>query len=675
MFADVAIAVHPDDERYKDLVGKNVILPLVGKEIPVIADPYPDPEKGTGAVKITPAHDPNDFEVGQRNGLDAPSCIDFEAKMNALAGKYEGMDRYECRKAWVKDLDEAGYLVKTEEKVIPVGGCYRCGTTVEPMLSDQWFVKMEDLAKPAIEAAKKGDLQHVPDRFEKIYLHWLEEIRDWCISRQLWWGHRIPAYYCQECGELMVSETAPDKCSKCGSTNIRQDEDVLDTWFSSALWPFSTLGWPEETEDLKYFYPTDVLVTGYDIIFFWVVRMVFSALETTGETPFKYVYVHGLVRDAQGRKMSKSLGNGIDPLEIIDQYGADALRFMLTTGITPGNDMRFKTDKLESARNFANKLWNASRFVIMNLQNEDGSFKEMADLSELSKAALQDEDKWIISRVNDAVKYITETMEKFDLALAGQRAYDLIWNEFCDWYIEIVKGRLYGDDEADKQVARAVLVRVLKDMLRLLHPFMPYITEEIWTYLPKGMAAAGNPENFLIKDSWPVYDEALTFDAEAEKLEMAMSIIRSIRNIRAEADAAPSRKLRAVILSAEGKAPVVKAGERYISKLANISEITFIGSKAEVPEEVMSAVVAGAEVFIPLDDIMDYEAELERLTKEKKKLEGEVKRVKGKLSNEGFISKAPEKVINEEKAKQVKYEEMLANVCDRLALVENKVAK
>ena len=650
-------------------------MPLVGKEIPVIADPYPDPEKGTGAVKITPAHDPNDFEVGQRNGLDAPSCIDFEAKMNALAGKYEGMDRYECRKAWVKDLDEAGYLVKTEEKVIPVGGCYRCGTTVEPMLSDQWFVKMEDLAKPAIEAAKKGDLQHVPDRFEKIYLHWLEEIRDWCISRQLWWGHRIPAYYCQECGELMVSETAPDKCSKCGSTNIRQDEDVLDTWFSSALWPFSTLGWPEETEDLKYFYPTDVLVTGYDIIFFWVVRMVFSALETTGETPFKYVYVHGLVRDAQGRKMSKSLGNGIDPLEIIDQYGADALRFMLTTGITPGNDMRFKTDKLESARNFANKLWNASRFVIMNLQNEDGSFKEMADLSELSKAALQDEDKWIISRVNDAVKYITETMEKFDLALAGQRAYDLIWNEFCDWYIEIVKGRLYGDDEADKQVARAVLVRVLKDMLRLLHPFMPYITEEIWTYLPKGMAAAGNPENFLIKDSWPVYDEALTFDAEAEKLEMAMSIIRSIRNIRAEADAAPSRKLRAVILSAEGKAPVVKAGERYISKLANISEITFIGSKAEVPEEVMSAVVAGAEVFIPLDDIMDYEAELERLTKEKKKLEGEVKRVKGKLSNEGFISKAPEKVINEEKAKQVKYEEMLANVCDRLALVENKVAK
>ena len=673
MFGDVAIAVHPDDERYKDLVGRNVILPLVGREIPVIADPYPDPEKGTGAVKITPAHDPNDFEVGQRHDLEHLSCIDFDARMNSLAGKYEGMDRYECRKAWVKDLDEAGYLIKTEEKVIPVGECYRCHTVVEPMLSDQWFVKMEELAKPAIEAAKSGALTHVPERFEKTYLHWLEEIRDWCISRQLWWGHRIPAYYCQDCGELMVEETAPHKCSKCGSTNIKQDEDVLDTWFSSALWPFSTLGWPEETEDLKYFYPTDVLVTGYDIIFFWVVRMVFSALETTGEVPFHHVYVHGLVRDAQGRKMSKSLGNGIDPLEIIDQYGADALRFMLTTGITPGNDMRFKTDKLESARNFANKLWNASRFVIMNLQDEDGNFRQMADLTDLDKAALQDEDKWIISRVNDATKYITETMEKYDLALAGQRAYDLIWNEFCDWYIEIVKGRLYGDDEEDKKVARAVLVKVLKDMLRLLHPFMPYITEEIWTYLPKGEADADNPKGFLIKEHWPVYSEDLCFPQEAEKLEMAMNIIKSIRNIRAEADAAPSKALRAVILCGEGRENVVKAGERYIKKLANITEISFIASKADVPEEVMSAVVPGAEIFIPLDDIMDYEAELDRLQKEKKKLEGEVKRVKGKLSNEGFVSKAPQKVVEEEKAKQVKYEEMLAKVCDRLAIVEKKV--
>ena len=673
MFGDIAIAVHPSDERYKDMVGKKVILPLVGREIEIIADEYPDPEKGTGAVKITPAHDPNDFEVGKRHDLEIMSCIDEEAKMTSICGKYEGMDRYECRKAWIKDLEEAGYLVKTEEKVIPVGECYRCHTVVEPMLSDQWFVKMEELAKPAIEAAKSGELKHVPERFEKTYLHWLEEIRDWCISRQLWWGHRIPAWYCDDCGETVVAETAPTVCPKCGCTHLHQDEDVLDTWFSSALWPFSTLGWPEETEELKYFYPTDVLVTGYDIIFFWVVRMVFSALETTGKTPFKYVYVHGLVRDSQGRKMSKSLGNGVDPLEIIDKYGADALRFMLTTGITPGNDMRFKEDRLESCRNFANKLWNASRFVIMNLVNEDGSFKEFANLDDISAVALQDEDKWIISRVNDATKYITETMERFDLALAGDRAYDLIWNEFCDWYIEIVKGRLYGDDEEDKKVARAVLVKALKDMLRLLHPFMPYITEEIWAYMPKDEPAKDNPNGYLIKEQWPVYDEAYTFVAEAEKLEMAMSIIRSIRNIRAEADAAPSKKLTATIVCGEGKADVVKAGERYIKKLANITEITFADSKADVPEDVMSAVVDGAEVFIPLDDIMDYAAELERLQKEQKRLEGEVKRVKGMLSNPNFVNKAPEKKVNEEREKQVKYEEMLAKVVERLQLVEAKV--
>ena len=673
MFGDIAIAVHPSDERYKDMVGKKVILPLVGREIEIIADEYPDPEKGTGAVKITPAHDPNDFEVGKRHDLEIMSCIDEEAKMTSICGKYEGMDRYECRKAWIKDLEEAGYLVKTEEKVIPVGECYRCHTVVEPMLSDQWFVKMEELAKPAIEAAKSGELKHVPERFEKTYLHWLEEIRDWCISRQLWWGHRIPAWYCDDCGETVVAETAPTVCPKCGCTHLHQDEDVLDTWFSSALWPFSTLGWPEETEELKYFYPTDVLVTGYDIIFFWVVRMVFSALETTGKIPFKYVYVHGLVRDSQGRKMSKSLGNGVDPLEIIDKYGADALRFMLTTGITPGNDMRFKEDRLESCRNFANKLWNASRFVIMNLVNEDGSFKEFANLDDISAVALQDEDKWIISRVNDATKYITETMERFDLALAGDRAYDLIWNEFCDWYIEIVKGRLYGDDEEDKKVARAVLVKALKDMLRLLHPFMPYITEEIWAYMPKDEPAKDNPNGYLIKEQWPVYDEAYTFVAEAEKLEMAMSIIRSIRNIRAEADAAPSKKLTATIVCGEGKADVVKAGERYIKKLANITDITFADSKADVPEDVMSAVVDGAEVFIPLDDIMDYAAELERLQKEQKRLEGEVKRVKGMLSNPNFVNKAPEKKVNEEREKQVKYEEMLAKVVERLQLVEAKV--
>ena len=671
MFGDVAIAVSPDDERYKGMVGKNVILPLVGREIPVVADPYPDPEKGTGAVKITPAHDENDFEVGQRQGLENLVCINEDATMNELAGKYAGMDRYECRKAWVKDLDEAGYLVKIEDMVIPTGECYRCHTVVEPMLSDQWFVKMKTLAEPAIQAAKDGRLSHVPERFEKVYLRWLEEIRDWCISRQLWWGHRIPAWYCEDCGEVIVAESAPEVCPKCGSKHLRQDEDVLDTWFSSALWPFSTLGWPEETEDFKYFYPTDVLVTGYDIIFFWVVRMVFSALETTGEVPFHDVYVHGLVRDAQGRKMSKSLGNGIDPLEIIDQYGADALRFMLTTGITPGNDMRFKTDRLEAARNFANKLWNASRFVIMNL--EEG--QKLASLDEIDQAVLRDEDKWMISRVNDAVKYITEAMEKYDLALAGQRAYDLIWNEYCDWYIELVKERLYGDDEADKQVALAVLVSALKQMLILLHPFMPFITEEIWSYLPGGNPDSNDPKDFLIRADWPVYREEYVFPRETQILEMAMDIIRSIRNIRAEAEASPGKKLHGVILTTGEKAEICHAAERYIRNLGNLSELTYITDKEDVPDEVMSAVVDGAEVFIPLDDLMDYEAELGRLQKERGRLEGEVKRVVGKLSNQGFVSKAPEKVVAEERAKKEKYEEMLAKVMQRLAIVEKKVGK
>lgn len=661
MFGDTAIAVHPDDERYKDMVGKKVILPLVGREIPVVADPYPDPEKGTGAVKITPAHDPNDFEVGQRQNLEIISCIDPDATMNAEAGKYEGMDRYECRKAWVADLEDAGFLVKTEEKIIPTGECYRCHTVVEPMLSDQWFVAMEELAKPAIEAAKNGDLTHVPARFEKIYLHWLENIRDWCISRQLWWGHRIPAYYCQDCGELVVAMDAPEKCPKCGGTHFKQDEDVLDTWFSSALWPFSTLGWPDETEDLKYFYPTDVLVTGYDIIFFWVVRMVFSGLETMGEVPFKYVYVHGLVRDAQGRKMSKSLGNGIDPLEVIDQYGADALRFMLTTGITPGNDMRFQEERLESARNFANKLWNASRFVIMNLESD-------API-DIDMSALKDEDKWIISRVNDAAGYIKGAMDKFELALAGQRAYDVIWNEFCDWYIELAKGRLYGDDEADKNTARGVLVMVLKDLLKLLHPFMPFITEEIWSFLPKTEAESG----FLMSSDWPVSDPERSYPDEEKTLELAMEIIKAIRNIRAEVDAAPSKKLRATIYATGEMKERAAAGERYIKALANITEITYTENKNTIPEDVMSGVVDGAEIFIPTDDLLDYKAEFDRLSKEKKKLEGEVKRVNGKLSNQGFISKAPEKVIQEERDKKVKYEEMLAKVTERLEMIEKKL--
>lgn len=687
MFADEAIAVHPSDERYRSLVGKKVILPLVGKEIPVIEDTYPDPEKGTGAVKITPAHDPNDFEVGLRAGLKRPSCINKDATMNELAGKYAGMDRYECRKAWVADLEAAGYLVKTEEKVIPVGECYRCNTVIEPMLSDQWFVAMEELAKPAIEAAKSGKLTHVPDRFEKTYLRWLEEIRDWCISRQLWWGHRIPAYYCEECGEIVVDYDMPSVCPKCGCSHFRQDEDVLDTWFSSALWPFSTLGWPEKTEELEYFYPTDVLVTGYDIIFFWVVRMVFSGLETMKEVPFHHVYVHGLVRDAEGRKMSKSLGNGIDPLEVIDRYGADALRFMLTTGITPGNDMRFKEDRLESCRNFANKLWNASRFVIMNLLDEDGNFKEMAkcckdccgracgDTTDFSNIALRDEDKWIISKVNEAVEYVTAAMEKYDLAMAGQKVYDLIWNEYCDWYIELVKTRLWGDDEEDKKVVRFTLVMCLKNMLKMLHPFMPFITEEIWSFLPHGEEQKDNPDNYLIKASWPKFSLSCVFPAAVRKLETAMEAIRAIRNIRAEAEAAPNKKLRAVILTNQNNKDVITAGERYIKSLANITEVMFIDDKKQAPEEAMSAVIDGAEIYIPLEDLVDFAAEYDRLMKEKKRLEGEVKRVEGKLSNQGFVSKAPEKIINEEKEKKIKYEDMLAKVSARLETVAKKAGK
>ena len=668
MFGDTAIAVHPSDERYKDMVGRKVILPLVGREIPVVADPYPDPEKGTGAVKITPAHDPNDFEVGERHHLEQLTCINEDATMNQLAGKYAGMDRYACRKAWVKDLEEAGYLVKTEEMTIPAGECYRCHTVVEPMLSEQWFVKMEELAKPAMEVARDGRLQHVPARFTKTYLHWLENIRDWCISRQLWWGHRIPAWYCQDCGEVIVAEEDPTSCPKCGSHNLKQDEDVLDTWFSSALWPFSTLGWPEKTKELDYFFPTDVLVTGYDIIFFWVVRMVFSALEVTGESPFRYVYVHGLVRDAQGRKMSKSLGNGIDPLEVIDQYGADALRFMLTTGITPGNDMRLSEDKIEAARNFANKLWNASRFTIMNLQDEEGAFLPMAAED---TDRLQDEDKWILSAVNDTIRETTAYMERFDLAMAASKVYDLIWNQFCDWYIEIVKDRLHGEDEDDRQVVRMVLVRVLKDMLRLLHPFMPFITEEIWSCLP-GDTCEEAASGFLMKASWPVYRAEDEHPEEAQRLETAKEVIRAIRGLRLEAEAAPSKELSAWILADEESQEAIRAGERYIRKLANINALHFTARKEELPEDTMSAILPGAEIFVPMDELVDIAAELERTRKEKERLVGEVKRSEKMLSNPGFVNKAPAAKVEEERAKKVSYEEMLAKVNERLAMLEKK---
>ena len=657
MFGDVAIAVSPEDERYKHLVGKNVILPIVGRKIPVVEDPYPDMEKGTGAVKITPAHDFNDFEVGKRHNLEVLNCIDKEAKMTALAGKYEGMDRYECRKAWVKELSSNGFLVKTEDVVIPVGECYRCNTTVEPMISDQWFVKMEELAKPAIEAAKSGKLKHIPERFEKTYLHWLSDIHDWCISRQLWWGHRIPAYYCKDCGEIIVSKDEPKKCPKCGSQNIYQDDDVLDTWFSSALWPFSTLGWPEKTKELDYFYPNSVIVTGYDILFFWVIRMVFSGCEIMKEPPFEYIFLHGLVRDEEGRKMSKSLGNGIDPLEIIDEVGADALRFMLSSGITPGNDMRFIRNKLEASRNFANKLWNASRFTIMNLKDDKGEFLPMASSQTV---IYQDEDKWMLSLINDGIKVITEHLGKFELSIAGQKIYDLIWNEYCDWYIELVKRRLYGNDEKDKLSARYVLQKSLKMLLKLLHPFMPFITEEIWGYLPKEEAE----KNLLISEAWPKHKK-LNFDESREKIEMAKDIIKVIRNIRAEADTPPSRSLSLIIVS-DKKAKEIEASSGYIKSLANVSKIEIIQDKSKAPRDVMSGIVDGAEILIPMEDLIDFEAEILRLQAEKKRLIKEVDRVNKKLSNKNFVDKAPQKIVDEERAKGEKYEEMLEKVIDRL---------
>lgn len=546
---------------------------------------------------------------------------------------------------------------------IPVGKCYRCSTVVEPMLSNQWFVDMEPLAKPAIAAVKEGRVKFVPERFSKTYLHWMENIRDWCISRQLWWGHRIPAYYCDDCGEMMVSDEAPTKCGKCGNTNIRQDEDVLDTWFSSALWPYSTMGWPEKTADLDFYYPNNVLVTGYDIIFFWVARMIFTGIEAMGEEPFEYVYVHGLVRDAQGCKMSKSLGNGIDPLEVIDEYGADALRFMLITGISPGNDTRYQTERVEAARNFANKLWNASRFTIMNLQDEDGTFLPMADIDADS---LKYEDKWMISEINRVAGDVIRDMDRFELGMAGQKAHDLIWNEFCDWYIELVKSRLYSDDETDKAVVRRVLVEALKDMLKMLHPFMPFITEEIWRFLPE------TDGTYLINQSWINYDESRNYPEESLVMEKAMEIIKAVRNIRVEADASPGKKLSAIILT-DGDDEVIRAGLDYVQNLANITEIKMTSDKDAIPEDVISGVITDAEIYVPLDELVDFEAEFARLQKEKKKLEGEVKRSGGMLSNENFVKKAPVEKVNEEKAKLENYKDMLSKVVLRLEMVEKKI--
>ena len=649
MFGDVAIAVHPSDERYKDMVGKKVILPLVGREIPVIADPYPDPEKGTGAVKITPAHDPNDFEVGQRAGLENLCCINEDATMNAMAGKYEGMDRYQCRKAWVKDLEEAGYLVKTEEKVIPVGECYRCHTVIEPMLSDQWFVKMEPLAKPAIQAVRDGRTKFIPERFEKIYFNWMENVRDWCISRQLWWGHRIPAYYCADCGEMVVSKTPVDTCPKCGG-KMEQDPDTLDTWFSSALWPFSTLGWPEDTPELRHFYPTDTLVTGYDIIFFWVSRMIFSGLEQMGEVPYHTVLIHGLVRDEQGRKMSKSLGNGIDPLQVIDEYGADALRLTLATGNSPGNDMRYSDAKVRSSRNFANKLWNASRFILMNLEESD---------TEVSlPGTLAIEDKWLLTQYNQLVKESTENLEKFELGIAVQKIYDFIWDVLCDWYIELTKSRLQSGGDTAK-AARQILVYVMSNTLKLLHPFMPFITEEIWQALPH------DGESIMIS-SWPEFDPALEFKTEAQQFTMVMDAIKAIRNRRAEMNVPPSKKASLHIETAS--AQVFRDCVSFLERLASAASVE-VGDSFTMPDAVQ-VITDSAKIYIPMDELIDKEKELARLNKEKAACEKDIEFVSKKLDNPGFVAKAPAQLVENERARLATAQERLAKLKESIAALE-----
>lgn len=655
MLGDTAIAVHPDDERYQDIIGKNVILPLVGREIPIVADYYVDKEFGTGAVKITPAHDPNDFEVGKRHNLEEINIMNDDATINEKGGRYAGMDRYEARKAIVKDLEEQGYLVKVVPHVHAVGTHDRCGTTVEPLIKQQWFVKMEELAKPAIAALEKGELKFVPERFNKIYLHWLENIKDWCISRQIWWGHRIPAYYCDECGEVVVSKGMPEKCPHCGCTHFTQDEDTLDTWFSSALWPFSTLGWPEHTEDYDYFYPTDVLVTGYDIIFFWVIRMVFSGYEHTGKSPFHTVLIHGLVRDSQGRKMSKSLGNGIDPLDIIDKYGADALRLTLVTGNAPGNDMRFYNERVESSRNFANKVWNASRFILMNMKE---NVIDRPDDKLLTPA-----DRWILSKVNTLTKDVTENMDKFELGIAVQKVYDFIWDEFCDWYVELAKYRIYHaeEDPAAADCVLWVLKTVLGQALKLLHPFMPFITEEIYSALVP-------EEESLMMSEWPKYTEELCFPEDENVMEHVKAVTRGIRNMRSEMDVPNSRKTKVYIICGDaGICEGIESLKESVMPLLMANDIIIRPTKDGVDDNAVSIVVPDAVVYLPLDELVDLEQERERLTKEEERLNKEIRRAEGMLSNEKFVSKAPAAKVQEERDKLEKYTQMLAQVKERMA--------
>lgn len=654
MLGDTGIAVHPEDGRYTHLIGKNLILPIVGRKVPVFADAYVDPSFGTGVVKVTPAHDPNDFEMGKRHKLEQIVVLNEDATMADNTGKYKGMDRYACRKQIIEDLKELGNLVKIEEHSHAVGHCSRCHTVVEPMVSKQWYVKMESLAKPAMEVVKSGKVQFVPERFTKIYLNWLEGIRDWCISRQLWWGHRIPAWYCDTCGETVVAREDVSSCPKCGGA-VRQDEDVLDTWFSSALWPFSTMGWPEETEDLKQFYPTSVLVTGYDIIFFWVARMIMMGLEFGKDIPFKHVFIHGLVRDSQGRKMSKSLGNGIDPVEVIEQYGADTLRFMLITGNTPGNDMRFYWERVESTRNFANKLWNASRFVLMNLEGFDPAYRPPAADYTLA-------DRWILSRCAKTVQTVTENLEKFELGEAAKSLYDFIWSEYCDWYIELAKARLYDKESVmPRKAAQYVLCYVLERTLRLLHPFMPFITEEIWQHIPH------EGESIMVA-LWPSV-EAAELDAGAEKeMGAVMEAIKAIRNMRSEVNVAPGKKSEVILHFTETALEAVfKENSGYLRTLAGTEPMTVLTPGREKPENAMAAVINGVEIYLPLKGLIDIEKESARLNKELAALENELKRVSGKLGNAGFVAKAPAEVVAKEKQKQKDFEEKRAAIHERLA--------
>jgi valyl-tRNA synthetase len=654
MLGDTAVAVNPEDERYTHLIGKMLKLPLTDREIPVIADEYVDKEFGTGCVKITPAHDPNDFEVGRRHDLEEINIMNDDATINEKGGKYAGMDRYEAREAIVADLKELGLLVKVEEHVHNVGTHDRCKTTVEPMIKPQWFVKMGEMAKAAIQTLEDGNLVFVPDRFDKTYLHWLENIRDWCISRQLWWGHRIPAYYCDECGETVVSRGVPEKCPKCGCVHLTQDEDTLDTWFSSALWPFSTLGWPEQTEDLEYFYPTDVLVTGYDIIFFWVIRMVFSGLEQTGNTPFHHVLIHGLVRDSQGRKMSKSLGNGIDPLEVVDQYGADALRLTLITGNAPGNDMRFYWERVEASRNFANKVWNASRFIMMNL--EKAEVPEKMDADQLTLA-----DKWILSKVNSLAQIVTENLDKYELGIAVQKVYDFIWEEFCDWYIEMVKPRLYNDEDTTKAAALWTLKTVLSNALKLLHPYMPFITEEIYCTLQP-------QEESIMISSWPVYTEERDFAEEEYAVELIKEAVRGIRNVRTDMNVPPSKKAKVYVVTEDKKiGEIFSSSKVFFATLGYASEVFVQQDRSGIDEDAVSAVIQNAVIYMPFAELVDVEKEKERLQKEEERLMKELARVNGMLSNEKFIAKAPAAKIQEEKDKLEKYTQMMEQVKERLA--------